>query len=82
MCETLSKPNGALGGNFTEASCNIWRAKRVKVIERLDGNLAYYGLLKRSHVYQVFIDSRGSTRKPATVLLSIVRTESQRQSSQ
>lgn len=50
-------------GNSKEAGCNISRAERVKVIERLDENGAYYGHLKRCHVYQLFIDSRGSNEK-------------------
>lgn len=53
----------SLAGNLSPKDCNIPQAERLKVIEKLNGNIAYFGLLKRCHVHRLFVDSNGSSRK-------------------
>jgi hypothetical protein len=52
-----------LAGNLLQVGCDIPQAERVKVIERLNENIAYFSLLKRCHVHRLFIDSSRSSRK-------------------
>ncbi|KAH6667242.1 hypothetical protein B0J14DRAFT_185596 [Halenospora varia] len=53
----------SLPRNLAIAGCKLLKAERLKVIEELDENIAYFRFLKRCHIHQLFIDSRGSSRK-------------------
>lgn len=53
----------SLSGNQLSASCDLSRADRLRVIDRLDEDIAYYSLLKRCHVHRLFVDSTRSSRK-------------------
>lgn len=53
----------SLAGNLSPKDCNIPQAERLEVIERLNGNIAYFGLLKRCHIHRLFVDTNRSSRK-------------------
>jgi hypothetical protein len=52
-----------LESSLFQGGRNIPQAERLKVIGMLDKNIAYFSLLKRCHIHQLYIDGSRSSRK-------------------